>query len=42
MRKSHASCRSASAGKIRVRSMAVEPGIFYEIFLFPVGLIGTI
>lgn len=42
MKKSHASYRSISPGKIRVRSMAVVPVIFYEVFLFVVGLIGTI
>lgn len=42
MRKSHGSYRSASPGKIKIRSMAVVPGIFYQVFLLAVGLIGTI
>lgn len=40
--KSNAYYRNAPPGEIRVRSMAVVPGIFYEVFLFAVGLIGTI
>lgn len=42
MRKSHTSYRSTSPGKIRVRSMTVVSAVFYEVFLFAVGLIDTI